>query len=221
MIEQVTRGDGTRIYKTPAGDFPSVTTILTATGDKAALERWRERVGSEEAERVRREAAARGQVMHDQAEHRLLTGEDPDEPSPYYRSLQVAGVFSRIKKIHAVEQFLYHQGAGYAGAVDLVADVQWPREPEPVPTVVDWKSSEKIKHRFMIEDYFCQAMAYWLAWADMRRRGLLDGPMPKRALICIAHPKQKADWHWVREGDRSRWVRQWANRLKKWRSDVV
>jgi len=60
--------DGSRHYKTPYGDLPSVTTILSATsGNKAALERWaKKNPGGREA------AAARGTKVHSLMEEYLL-----------------------------------------------------------------------------------------------------------------------------------------------------
>lgn len=56
---------GTRLYKTPEGHLvPSVTTILSRTKDNAGLKNWENRVGKEEAERIRNEAAAVGTSMH-------------------------------------------------------------------------------------------------------------------------------------------------------------
>ena len=64
--------DGIRRYQW--GDkLPSVTTILSAVPDQSksiALARWRERVGEEEAERIKNTAAVRGTIMH-----RILEGE--------------------------------------------------------------------------------------------------------------------------------------------------
>lgn len=60
--------DGSRHYKTPYGDLPSVTTIISATqGNKAALERWaKKNPGGREA------AAARGTKVHSLMEEYLL-----------------------------------------------------------------------------------------------------------------------------------------------------
>jgi len=59
---------GSRHYRTPYGDLPSVTTILSATGgNKAALERWaKKNPGGREA------AAARGTKVHSLMEEYLL-----------------------------------------------------------------------------------------------------------------------------------------------------
>jgi hypothetical protein len=74
LIDYRSEGDtrltigGSRHYRTPHGDLPSVTTILSATsGNKAALERWaKKNPGGREA------AAARGTKVHSLMEEYLL-----------------------------------------------------------------------------------------------------------------------------------------------------
>jgi len=64
-----------RVYKSEKiGHMPSVTTILSATKDKASLEAWAARVGAEEAERIKRDAAHVGTAMH-QVMESFIAGE--------------------------------------------------------------------------------------------------------------------------------------------------
>lgn len=46
------------------GVYPSVSTVLSETGDKSGLEKWRAKVGEEEATRITEAAAERGRMMH-------------------------------------------------------------------------------------------------------------------------------------------------------------
>ena len=56
---------GKRFYEVEGiGTFPSVTTVLSSTADKSGLDRWRKRVGEDEAKRIGTEATNRGTVMH-------------------------------------------------------------------------------------------------------------------------------------------------------------
>ena len=65
-----------RTYMTPDGDFPSMTTILGKTSDNQVwLQKWRERVGEEEADRISKEATDRGTLVHEYAE-KYFNGED-------------------------------------------------------------------------------------------------------------------------------------------------
>ena len=65
--------NGKRLYENPYGDpVPSVTTILDKTKPKEkreALNRWKKRVGPENAQRIVTEAANVGTIMHNILEH--------------------------------------------------------------------------------------------------------------------------------------------------------
>ena len=66
--------NGSRHYYLDGSSLPSVTTILSATKseeDKAAILAWKQRVGSVEAERIKKEASARGSSMHSYIEQFL------------------------------------------------------------------------------------------------------------------------------------------------------
>ena len=65
---------GSRHYFLDGSSLPSVTTILSATKseeDKAAILAWKQRVGNVEAERIKKEASARGSSMHSYLEQFL------------------------------------------------------------------------------------------------------------------------------------------------------
>ncbi|RMH20145.1 MAG: hypothetical protein D6698_04730, partial [Gammaproteobacteria bacterium] len=68
LDNEIVEGFG-RIYVAPDGTIlPSVTTIL-GSFPKPALERWRERLGEEEANRQSKYATDIGTFMHDTLEH--------------------------------------------------------------------------------------------------------------------------------------------------------
>ena len=67
--------DGVRMYDVYGIPLPSVTTILQATQSpekREALRKWKERVGREQAESVKQQAASRGTNMHLHLERYLL-----------------------------------------------------------------------------------------------------------------------------------------------------
>ena len=73
-----------RLYKTPDGDFPSVTTILDKTKDKTFLFEWRKRVGEENAKRITKEASGMGTRMHKYIENYINNAEwDTPGSNPY------------------------------------------------------------------------------------------------------------------------------------------
>ena len=67
--------DGLRTYDVGKEKLPSVTTILQATQSpekQASLAKWKEKVGEEQAARIKQQAASRGSNMHLHLERHLL-----------------------------------------------------------------------------------------------------------------------------------------------------
>ena len=56
--------NGSRHYICKEYILPSVTTILSKTKDMTALDEWANRIGKDNAEAIKNEAAARGSRMH-------------------------------------------------------------------------------------------------------------------------------------------------------------
>ena len=68
---------GTRLYDVNGTWLPSVTTILGATKNQQFLRDWKEKVGEQEAERIKNISSRRGTAMHKFLEHYILgTGYD-------------------------------------------------------------------------------------------------------------------------------------------------
>ena len=153
-----------------AGDIhgqrlPSVTTVLgqTQTKDKAnSLERWRQRVGHDEARKITQEAAARGTAMHLYLEKYCL-GEgyldltDVGNVAKHMAEKIVdRGIDNRLTEIYGNEATLYYPGL-YAGSVDLVG------QHDGSMAIIDFKQTNKPKQREWIGDYFLQMAAYGMA----------------------------------------------------------
>jgi genome maintenance exonuclease 1 len=152
-----TSPDGKRYYTTPSGiQLPSVTTVVGAMKKQSILE-WRKAVGDEEANRVSRAASGRGNRVHNLAEKYLK-----NEPIQWMREMpDSAAMFrsliphmQRINNIHYIEQALWSEKIGMAGRVDLIAE--W----AGVLSVIDFKTSKKIKTREDIPEYFAQCVSY-------------------------------------------------------------
>lgn len=120
-IEAVREGDP-RIYLTPAGQYPSMTSVLGLLTDHAQLNKWRKRVGLAEAERIVAEAITIGNALHDYNEKYLRNTLTREELSG------TAGVlFNRVKKhldkievVVGAEAPLYSQEFEYAGRCDAI-----------------------------------------------------------------------------------------------------
>ena len=154
--------DGIRYYKTPAGTFKSVTTILGEKLDKSGLLAWKERVGEEEATKISTQAARRGTSIHNLAEAYLM-----NDPNWKKGAMPVnLDTFSRIRpildlnigSIYGIETPLYSARLKTAGTCDLLAGYRG------INSVIDFKTSKRVKKEEDIEGYFLQAAAYsWCA----------------------------------------------------------
>lgn len=163
-LNSETNTDGKRYYVTPSGKkLPSVTTVIGAKKKQAIME-WRNRVGEAEANRISKLATGRGNRVHLLAEKYLN-----NEPIQWAREMPDAvemfrsliKPIHRINNIHYQEQALWSEKLGMAGRVDLIAE--W----DGVLSVIDFKTSKKIKHRNDIFDYFAQCTAYSCMYEEL------------------------------------------------------
>jgi genome maintenance exonuclease 1 len=161
-LQSQTFPDGKRYYKLPDGTkLPSVTTVIGAQ-KKAAIMAWRKRVGEEEANRVSKKATSRGTNVHTLCE-RYLNNEKLGEVMPDAKSmfLDLVPLLDRIDNIYYQEQALWSVQLGLAGRVDCIAEF------DGVLSVIDFKTSKRIKKRDDILDYFWQECAYALMLEEM------------------------------------------------------
>ena len=166
-LKSVTMPNGSRLYTTPSGKkLPSVTTVIGAKKKQEILE-WRKRVGEEEANRISKIASGRGTGVHTLCE-RYINNEPLGSCMPdaleMFRSIKP--LLSRINNIHYQEQALWSEGIGLAGRVDLIAE--W----DGVLSVIDFKTSRKIKTADMIQDYFAQCTAYACMYEELVGQGV-------------------------------------------------
>ena len=150
---------GKRIYITPEGNhYPSITTVL-GVRSKEFLEAWRKRVGEKEADRIGRHAATRGTAMHNIAEKYLNNDDDYFDKNemPHvkamFRSIQPV-LDSNIGRILLQEKPLYAEHLHVAGRVDLVSEYNG------LNSIVDFKTSSRVKSKDDVLSYFIQTSAY-------------------------------------------------------------
>jgi len=168
MIEAKTTPEG-RMYETPDGNrYPSVTTVLGNRPEKKkGLAEWRKRVGEEEATRISTQAARRGTSVHRLVEDYLIDLKEPD-----LNEMPTAiSSFKSIKKsldvnlevIRGIEVPLYSDRLKLAGRCDCVG--VWSGK----NSIIDFKTSRKLKKESWIEDYFLQCTAYSLMFEERTR----------------------------------------------------
>ncbi len=152
--------DGARLYETPSGRaYPSVTTV-TGLLKKQFIKEWRERVGEAEANKISAKASGRGTRVHSLCEDYLSNL----EVTPNYFDLELWRTFTpyldRINNIHALETKLYSDHLEVAGTVDCIAEF------DGKLSVIDFKTSSRVKNHNDIHDYYMQCSAYAVAFEE-------------------------------------------------------
>ena len=84
-----------RSYLVGEKKLPSVTTILDKTKDKEWLKKWQEKIGIEEAERIKNEASLIGTEMHKYLEYYV--------EGKRYESLSAQGQQARLMALQIVK----------------------------------------------------------------------------------------------------------------------
>lgn len=154
--------DDQRYYVTPRGKiYPSITTILSRYKEPS-LNEWKNRVGPDAAERIRDKAAIFGTKIHDMCEAYIGGKELPEHNHLHRARYQVLRriIDKNIGAVYALECPLYSDRLKIAGRTDVIG--QW----SGIPSLIDWKNSDKPKRREWIDNYFMQGAAYSCMWAE-------------------------------------------------------
>ena len=152
---------GSRTYDFDGKKLPSVTTILSRTKDQSFLDRWRAKVGHEEAERIKNLSSKRGTSMHKFIENHISGAGYDDlteigvQAKPMAKKIIDIGL-APVNHYYGSEVTLHYPGL-YAGSTDLVC-LHNSKE-----TIIDFKQANKPKKEEWIEDYYLQIGAYAMA----------------------------------------------------------
>jgi hypothetical protein len=174
-IEQINSPNG-RLYQTPKGNkYPSITTVLSAQ-DKIGLEEWRKRVGKEEANRVSHHAAYRGTVIHELME-KYVRGDEINKSKlmPHHKASlnNLTPILDEnLDEWYVQEKRMWSDFLGVAGTMDLGGRFNKKR------SVIDFKTSAKMKKHKWISNYFIQGCAYSIMFEE--RTGI---PLPQLVII--------------------------------------
>jgi len=199
-----------RHYDIGKEKLPSVTTILQATQSdekKKILEDWKNRVGADNAENIKNEAANRGSIMHRIIESHLLGQRHADLSDQGMLAGTMAqtiideGLEGSMNEIWGTEITLYYPKL-YAGASDL-AGIYEGRE-----SIMDFKQSNRPKQKAWITDYFLQLAAYATAHNQVHGTSINSGTI----LMCTKDNYfqkftvqgvefQQFMWDWLRRVD--------------------
>lgn len=146
-----------RKYKTPEGHlYPSVTTLLSYL-DKDILDRWIQRVGVEEAERIKNRSANRGTFLHDIIEKYLL-GNLTEYKTDFLTNDMFLGIKKlldkKVTKVYLTETAVYSDLLMCAGTLDLLCEY------DGELALCDFKNSLRIKSEEFLKSYYLQLTAY-------------------------------------------------------------
>jgi genome maintenance exonuclease 1 len=157
---------GKRHYVTPSGElYPSITTILSEFS-KASIQEWRKRVGETEANKISGKASRRGTSVHSVCESYIKNEDgflDGQTPNIIELFKTIEPFLERVDNIHGVELALYSKHFGVAGRTDLIAEF------DGVLSVIDYKTSNKIKKKEWCESYFAQGSFYAVAYEELTK----------------------------------------------------
>ena len=173
-LERIDMSSG-RVYEIEKNvRVPSVTTILSGTKDTKALDSWAARVGAEQADRIKNDAALIGTHMHNVVERLLL---NRDLPTPrtwfavkgYWMGYKlIETFFPHVKEVWGAEIPLYFPEK-YAGTADCIGIYRGEE------SIIDFKQTNRMKQRAWIEDYFIQLAAYACAHNEVHGTAINQG----------------------------------------------
>ena len=151
---------GGRYYETPSGArYPSVTSI-TKLHNQESIQAWKEKVGEVEAGKISRRALARGNKIHSLAEKYLLNEGDLSDDFSRADFGQMIPYLDKINNIRCLETQLYSDHLQTAGTVDCIGEY------DGKLSVIDFKTSAKLKKREWVKDYFMQCSAYAVMYEE-------------------------------------------------------
>lgn len=152
-----------RFYTIPDGQkFKSVTTriseYLEKTGGHDYLHAWREAIGDEEANKQMEFAAVRGSIIHNLCEQYVMNNKFWKRGTmPFHLEsflLLKKELDNHLTMVYGIEYPLYSTRLKTAGRTDLIG--QW----DKVPSIIDYKTSKKLKEEKNILGYFIQSACY-------------------------------------------------------------
>ncbi len=201
--------NGERLYDTGSAKVPSVTTILGRMKDMTGINKWRERVGKEEAQRILTEAANLGTATHKHLENHVLGIERPQgtnlirQIASKLADVVIEEGLCNINEVWGLEASLYSPEL-YAGTTDCVG--LW----KDKPAIIDFKTSRSVKKREWIDDYFLQGVAYAMAHNE-----LFDTTIETVVIMMVTHDGKYLEFP-ITDDEFNKYTEKWLDKLKEY-----
>lgn len=127
------------------------------------LAKWKAKVGEKKAAAISEAATTAGKSYHAMVEDYLQNKLDIESLSDTdaQRLIAARSSLDRIDNIRHIEQTLYSNSLRLAGTVDAIADF------DGVLSVIDHKTSKRLKKEEWVESYFLQEAGYCLLYEEM------------------------------------------------------
>jgi genome maintenance exonuclease 1 len=201
--------NGQRLYDTGKAKVPSVTTILGRMKDMTGINKWRDRIGHEEAQRILTEAGNLGTATHKQIEKFIFNEERKVGGNLIYQiASKLADVIineglCNINEIWGSEVSLYSPEL-YAGTTDCVG--VWNSK----DAIIDFKTSRSVKKREWIDDYFLQGVAYAMAHNE-----LFETNIGTVVIMMVTHAGQYLEFS-ITNDEYIVYEKKWLDKLKEY-----
>ena len=199
---------GARTYDVQGLRLPSVTTILAKTKDQSYLTKWKNKVGHEEAERIKNYSSKRGTAMHKFIEKYIQESGYEDlteigvEAKPMAEKIIEIGL-TPVSEYYGSEVTIHYPGL-YAGSTDLVC------LHNDMETIVDFKQANRPKEEEWIEDYFLQIAAYAMAHDYVYKSRIRQG------IIMICTPDRYYQEFKFQDAELRKWKHKFLKRLDEY-----
>jgi len=163
--------DGKRYYtdSTKTIKYPSVTTV-TGLHSRKHIKLWRERVGEDEANKITSQATKRGTLFHQHIEDYLRKEKEFIE----FQNVLQEGMFKAVKPVLdeiipiSIEAPLFSNHLRMAGRVDCVGLF------DNKLSIIDFKSSAKLKEDYMAKQWYIQMTAYAIMVEELTGKPIED-----------------------------------------------
>lgn len=164
--------------------FPSMTSMLSQLDD-GGIDEWKKRVGEEEAERIVKEAVARGNSLHDLSERYLKNELQRKDVTGKGAVLfnRTRPILNEISLVVGIEVALYSRLLKYAGRVDCIGFH------EENFCIIDHKNSRRAIDlskgyaRKKLFGYMLQTVGYAVAFHEM----FPHLPKPTHGLLIVGN----------------------------------
>lgn len=170
-------------------------------------------MGEEEANKISAKASRRGTKFHSLMES-YITNQARDTflkedlmPDMKQAFFDMVPTLDRIDNIHYVETMLYSETLGLAGQVDCIGEF------DGVPSIIDFKTSSKLKREDWITNYFEQCTCYSLMYEEM------TSIQCKQIVVLISVDGEMHPQIFVKQ--RKEYIPELANKIKQFRQELV